>query len=214
MQTTVLDFFSGTHWLSVATQLAKSTDASTLNDDVGCESDAIAKKRLWWCIIVRDRIHSLALRRPTQLGPEQGRIPLDYLNEVDLEQEIESSSVYAPQEKRRLLMIFRLQCHLAVIITEIVDIAYAPLWGTLPKSGSPEDISRIQNEIDHMQSGLQRWRDTAEKLLENRFNSVGVLAFTKLTYIYYEWVHEKFEFPTFLALIPLPQLCSTRCQSL
>lgn len=193
-QTTALDLFSGTRWLSAAIQLAKSAEADMFGHNMGCGPDTIAKKRLWWCIILRDRIHSLALRRPIQLGPGQGRIPTDYLDEVDMRDEIQNSQVYKEDEKRQLVTIFRHQCHLAVIITELINVAYAPLWSTLPKFGSEEDVFDAQDEIDQMKNALQKWADLAKGTLEGSSNSIGVVMFTKLTYMYYEWVHDKLLF--------------------
>ncbi|KAJ5438519.1 uncharacterized protein N7458_009517 [Penicillium daleae] len=83
-QTTALDFFSGTRWLSVATQLAKSIEADLFSHDPKRNYETVARKRLWWCIILRDRVHSLALRRPTQVSLERGGIPTKYLDEIDL----------------------------------------------------------------------------------------------------------------------------------
>ncbi|GLI79124.1 hypothetical protein PoHVEF18_007450 [Penicillium ochrochloron] len=185
-QTTALDFFSGTRWLSVAMQLARSIEADLFSHDLRRSPDTVSKKRLWWCIILRDRIHSLALRRPTQVGLERGGIPTKYLDEEDLADEIQNSRVYDPKEKTQLVAIFRLQCDLAIVITELVNITYAPLWGTVRKSDSQETFYTIQNEVDRMKVGLQRWRDTADKLLETQSTSLGIAVFNKLTRIYYE----------------------------
>lgn len=167
-------------------QLAKSIEADLFNHDLRRGHDTAAKKRLWWCIILRDRIHSLALRRPTQVGLERGGIPTKYLDEVDLADEIQNSRVYDPKEKTQLVAIFRLQCHLAIVITELVNITYAPLWGTVPRSDSQESFYMIENEVDRMKCGLQRWKDTADKVLEIQSTSLGIAVFNKLTHIYYE----------------------------
>ena len=167
-------------------QLAKSIEADLFNHDLRPGHDTVAKKRLWWCIILRDRIHSLALRRPTQVGLERGGIPTKYLDEVDLADEIQNSRVYDPKEKTQLVAIFRLQCHLAIVITELVNITYAPLWGTVPRFDSQETFSTIENEVDRMKCGLQRWKDIADKVLEIQSTSIGIAVFNKLTRIYYE----------------------------
>lgn len=167
-------------------QLARSIEADLFNHDLRRSHDTVAKKRLWWCIILRDRVHSLALRRPTQVGLERGGIPTKFLDEVDLADEIQNSRVYDPKEKTQLVTIFRLQCDLAIVITELVNITYAPLWGTVQKSDSQESFYAIQNEVDGMKAGLQRWRDTADKELETQSTSLGIAVFNKLTRIYYE----------------------------
>lgn len=185
-QTTALDFFSGTRWLSVATQLAKSIEADLFSHDPKRNYETVARKRLWWCIILRDRVHSLALRRPTQVSLERGGIPTKYLDEIDLADEIQNSRVYDPKEKTQLVAIFQLQCHLAIVITDLVNITYAPLWGTVRKSQSHETFYTIENEVDRMKCGLQRWRDAANNVLEKQSTSLGIAVFTKLTRIYYE----------------------------
>lgn len=167
-------------------QLAKSIEADLFSHDLRRSHDTVAKKRLWWCIILRDRIHSLALRRPTQVGLERGGIPTKYLEEEDLADEIQNSRVYDPKEKTQLVAIFRLQCHLAIVITELVNITYAPLWGPVSRSDSQESLYTIENEVDRMKCGLQIWKDAAEKVLEIQSTSLGIAVFSKLTRIYYE----------------------------
>jgi hypothetical protein len=186
-QTTASDLFSGTHWLSAAIQLAKSAEADISDHELGDKNpETLAKKRLWWCIILRDRIHSLALRRPIQLRPDQAHIGCDYLHEKDMEDEIEHSKVYSADEKRQLVHIFRLQCQLAVSITDLITIVYSPLWSTHPEFTSAKNAISTQNEIDEMKYSLQKWAEIAANTLGTSSTSASVIMFTKLTYMYYE----------------------------
>ncbi|KAH8694309.1 hypothetical protein BGW36DRAFT_430319 [Talaromyces proteolyticus] len=186
-QTTASDLFSGTHWLSVAIQLAKSAEADISDYELGDKNpETLAKKRLWWCIILRDRIHSLALRRPIQLRPDQAHITCEYLHETDMEDEIEHSKVYSADEKRQLVHIFRLQCQLAVTITDLITIVYSPLWSTHPEYISAKNAINTQNEIDQMKYSLQKWAEVAAKTLETSSTSASAIMFTKLTYMYYD----------------------------
>lgn len=190
-QSSAIDLSAGTHWLSCAIQFGKVANAHLYSCDTQHgDTERLAKKRLWWCILLRDRILPLALRRQIQLTPDQGNLPSDYLDESDLQVEIHNSEVYGATVKRHLITILSLQCQLALAITDLIRIAYAPIWNSLPVIATEHDFSKALNEINDAKRAIRTWADTAETLLGPNSESINfygsTFLFMKLTYMYYE----------------------------
>lgn len=161
-------------------------------------------KRLWWCIILTDRILSLSWRRPIQVTTAQFDVhseydlPFDY---TDLADEIERSRVYNSGTKRSLIEIFVQMVRLAVALTDLLVLAWpvndAPVWN---KELGDEDASSIMD----CKSRLSSWKSAAARRLvasggvgesadrsngrEAGFTHDSVVLYTGFLYLLYQWV--------------------------
>ncbi|KAL2798011.1 hypothetical protein BJX66DRAFT_347625 [Aspergillus keveii] len=129
------DLHAGSLWLSIAIQNAivynalhpspnifpTANPASTPNPSNKQEN---IKRRIWWSILLRDRIIPLGLRRHPQITPQTmdltGESCLTPLGERDLEDEISCSEVYDAETKRLLARVLGIQCELAVVLSDVL----------------------------------------------------------------------------------------------
>lgn len=162
---------TGSFWLGVAIQQARLAGAHqyrSLYGNFGLESQTPAAlkrrntlKRLWWCIILNDRIMSLSTWRPIQvsrlhLHPDlDARCPFDQADFVD---EVERSRVYNSGAKRALIEMFIKMADLAALLTELLAEAMpldeGPHWDHR-YSGQEKD------RLEECKNKMTSWYDAA-----------------------------------------------------
>ncbi|KAL2828811.1 hypothetical protein BJY01DRAFT_255256 [Aspergillus pseudoustus] len=125
-QSSSMDLHAGSLWLSIAIQNAIVYGA--LHPTPHPKQDNV-KGRIWWSILLRDRIIALGLRRHPQITPQTldltGRSCVTPLGETDLEDEITHSEVYDPETKRLLARVLVIQCELAMVFTEVLVLVHS-----------------------------------------------------------------------------------------
>lgn len=153
--------YTGSTWLGIAIQQAKLAEAHRYASVVpphrsgnSPQASALLKhqnslKRLWWCIIMYDRVIAVCSRRPIQITRAHFDLdsvrhePLGY---ADLDDEIERSRVYNPGTRKSLVDIFELHTKLAVVLTDLLVVVWplddAPRW---EKSFGDEEMRKIEN---------------------------------------------------------------------
>lgn len=150
------------------------------------------KKRLWWSVLLRDRILPLGLRRHLQISPDQFDLDIDCMDEKDLDDEIHSSQVYNAGTKRSLALILNFQCRLALILTSVVITVYAPNSFTQPKKATEKEFMESLGDISNIKLSLREWYDEATAALSPITCSDGVhdsvTLYSDMMYIYYEYV--------------------------
>ncbi|CEL08458.1 hypothetical protein ASPCAL11608 [Aspergillus calidoustus] len=129
------DLHAGSLWLSIAIQNAIVYNALHPSPAPSANPTAIStqgpstkqeniKRRIWWSILLRDRIIPLGLRRHPQITPQTmdltGESCLTPLGERDLEDEISCSEVYDAETKRLLARVLGIQCELAVVFSDVL----------------------------------------------------------------------------------------------
>ncbi|KAL3449086.1 hypothetical protein BJX65DRAFT_306627 [Aspergillus insuetus] len=129
------DLHAGSLWLSIAIQNAIVYNAlhpspntfSTANPTPAPNPSTKKenlKRRIWWSILLCDRIIPLGLRRHPQITPQTmdltGESCLTPLGERDLEDEISCSEVYDAETKRLLARVLGVQCELAVALSDVL----------------------------------------------------------------------------------------------
>lgn len=164
-----------------------------------------ALKRLWWCIILRDRIISLMYRTCIQVT----RAHFDFDKEAhtplgvsDMANEIERSRVYNSGTKKSLIDMLAHHFRLMVALTDLLEL----VW---PLDESPQWEKRYGDEeavkIEHCKAQMRSWyqRATArfpmpKEGLSSRPNVAGggrlagdfhhdsVVLYTNLMYITYQ----------------------------
>ncbi|KAL4959275.1 Zn(II)2Cys6 transcription factor [Aspergillus stella-maris] len=125
------DFHAGSLWLSISVQNLVVANAL---DPTPNPATANLQKRIWWGIVLRDRILSLGLGRQPQLvidGNGKGTrndgsiatvLGGDVLGEEDLEEEFDASEVYDPETKRNLAKVLTAQCELAICLGNVLAL--------------------------------------------------------------------------------------------
>ncbi|KAL4789283.1 hypothetical protein BDV19DRAFT_395188 [Aspergillus venezuelensis] len=125
------DLHAGSLWLSISVQNLLVANAL---DPTPNPATSNLQKRIWWGIMLRDRILSLGLGRQPQLvidgdgkGTRNGGsiaavIGEDVLGEEDLEEEFDASEVYDPETKRILAKVLAAQCELAMCLGNVLAL--------------------------------------------------------------------------------------------
>lgn len=110
-----------TYWLSVAVQLARSHrfDDPEQSGDLP-QTEVIARKKVWQCCLIRDRMMALATRRPVHITPAQYDYRARLISMEDFEDEISHSKVHDPEARRALAKVFIAECDWSVISTDVL----------------------------------------------------------------------------------------------
>ncbi|KAI3393263.1 hypothetical protein diail_4522 [Diaporthe ilicicola] len=117
-------------------------------------------KRLWWCIVLRDRVLSLTFRTCIQIT----RVHFDFdaeahapLGFADLASEIERSRVYNSGTKRSLIEMLAHHIQLMVALTDLLAIVWpldeVPQWA---KRYGEEEAGKIERCKAQLRSWYQR----------------------------------------------------------
>ncbi|KAL2850624.1 hypothetical protein BJY01DRAFT_245326 [Aspergillus pseudoustus] len=127
----------------------------------------VVKKRLWWSIFVRDRILALGLRRPPQILPTNFGSPSTFIVESDIQNKSLHSEVYDTDSKNAMVKLWRSQCHLALILTEVVLIACPPGGLSQICSSTGKDFQNAMARINHIKNSLNNWYTSTRPLMES-----------------------------------------------
>ncbi|KAL6817269.1 hypothetical protein J3E69DRAFT_345034 [Trichoderma sp. SZMC 28015] len=178
---------TNTHWMVNAVHYARCARADqyyTLSDD---NPSKLILKRLWWACILRDRVMSLSLRRPLNIGCDEFDFSLPGLTLADFSDELGVSTVYDRPTKQILAHMMSAFCELIIPLNKALVILY-PASG--PKSVKSD--ADIQKESDTCVETLQLldvWFRKTKERFEISTPSIGIhkalTMFTKMTFIYY-----------------------------
>lgn len=147
----------------------------------------LSKKRLWWSVFVRDRVLWLGRHRRPQFISANFTPRIGYLEEEDFSEEIMFSAVYEPKAKRASLEIFQAQCRLAIILTDVILIAFSASDGFVPCLSS-EELRTSLDRIRTIKSNLARWKKEFQMTLRptelSQQETIDIL--THLTMMHYQ----------------------------
>ncbi|OJD11753.1 hypothetical protein AJ78_07536, partial [Emergomyces pasteurianus Ep9510] len=189
-QSSSVDFHAGSLWLTNAIQHAILYGAHLYNSESNInDPQRGTKKRLWWSILLRDRILPLGLRRYPQITPQHFDLSLDCITEEDLQDEIHNSEVYNPETKSILANVLRVQCQLAIVLTGVIMIVYAPNGFSQPKVMTEKEFMKSLREIEDIRACLAQWANEAKSAFGSIFASDSVhesaTLYSNLTFMYY-----------------------------
>ncbi|KAJ5086193.1 Transcription factor [Penicillium argentinense] len=145
------------------------------------------KKRLWWSILLRDRSLCIGLRRRPQITSVNLHGCRDWLKEEDFEGEMHASQIFNYEAKRRLLVAFQEQCHLAILLTDLVSVVFAPR-ATCGLPPSAEVFHSLMHEVEAIKRALVEWEAQALPAPAPTFqpqNDDPSAALRSLTFMYY-----------------------------
>ena len=183
---------AGTTWLSLAIQNAMIVGAHRFHQERDkADKQAMAKKRLWWSIIIRDRIMPLALRRSPQIENSHFDLDLEGLNEDDLQDEIACSRVYNPSTKVLLAKLLFYQCQFALVLTELLATAYNPKMFTMSRSLSQDQFLRELGKMAALDAKLVDWFGSIKGTLDHNLQqgdeiNDSLKLHSELMYMYYQ----------------------------
>ncbi|KAL2818059.1 hypothetical protein BJX63DRAFT_429384 [Aspergillus granulosus] len=211
-QSSSSDLHAGSLWLSIAIQNAIVYGA--LHPTPDPKQDNI-KRRIWWSILLRDRIIPLGLRRHPQITPQTldltGNSCVTPLGEKDFEDEIGHSEVYDSDSKRLLARVLGIQCELAMVFTDVLMLVHSGSGGGIGLMGigvgfglgkrqsqphsQPQtqtqtlSISSVKKQVSNCKAALLRWSTNAKAALGAVVNShmthESVSLYFGLTFFYY-----------------------------
>jgi hypothetical protein len=87
----------------------------------------------------------------------------DWLKEEDLEDEMHHSPVYDYDTKMLLFGALQEQCHLAVLLTDLVSLVFAPRVNS-PESFSVDELRRLMCTIKGIRQSLIAWEAQVQPL--------------------------------------------------
>ena len=186
------DLQLNTSWLSTAIQYARADECHLYYclPEITAQQRR-AKKRLWWCCILRDRIVALGVRRPVQITPDHFDFTQMPPTEDDFAGEIERSRVYNPGTKTLLARTFILQCQLAIALGTTLMTIY-PLNGVtnVDASNTSRPSELLQAKIVESERLLSAWMEKARAHLDHDLESFttpnkSLRLYADLTLIYY-----------------------------
>jgi aromatic ring-cleaving dioxygenase len=167
------------YWLTIALHHARVIHAHRYYE-LKHHEKANLLKRVWWVCVCRDRLLSLGLRRPFQIGAHEFDFSQSALTISDLSDEIHRSLVYSAASKRALLQLFNYQCELCVALTTGLILL------------SPLTVAAVVNQ-EHLSNGiaqLLRWhqqtRGQLDFLVEPGIEHDSAVLYKCLLLIYYQ----------------------------
>lgn len=142
-------------------------------------------KRVWWSIVLRDGFISLAFRRNTQINWSNPNLKAKFLDESDLEDEIENSEVYDRTIKRFHIKTFERQCQLAVIVIEMMSAFFPQQYRCSYES--IDEVTGAMKEIQDVKHAFSCWEQISYEVLypEEQPWPDAATNFTNMTRAYY-----------------------------
>ncbi|PVH69031.1 hypothetical protein DL98DRAFT_661897 [Cadophora sp. DSE1049] len=181
---------SNTSWLRLCIQFANAANISMYYQDCTLSAEEkLLRKRLWWCIVIRDRILPLGVRRCIQITRENFDFSQSRLCEKDLEPEFRSSCVYDAETKRELAQVFLVQLDLAVELTDALSDLYPATGFRSFDKLDYNDVMSMPKKIEQCQVDLDSWHARfVEWVVPGEWSNKhkSVILYSGLTSIYFQ----------------------------
>lgn len=149
-------------WLRNATHYAQIAGANRHYRPRGSDSTRSSLlKRIWWCVILRDRILSLGLRRTSYivLGPSWSD-QSSLLNAGDFDAELGRSAVHSLDAQHRIIEVISTTCRLMQHLTEALELyRHESLEERLEYAET--SLAASVNHIQRSLLSLRIWYDAA-----------------------------------------------------
>jgi hypothetical protein len=181
---------AGSLWLDIALHHARLIGAHKYDGELDRKApDTLCKKRLWWCILIRDMVLSIGLRIPAKISRIHFNMDSPAIDDLEDDSRFPSSLDFSTQNKYALNQIFGLQCRLAIITSEITTLAYGPTAEIRAEEAPMAEFQQILVDINRCKTDLDCWRNNAISVIA--FNSTDnqslpeVTAFGHVVFIHY-----------------------------
>lgn len=156
---------AGCLWLDIALHHARIIGAHKQDRELDPTApDTLCKKRLWWCIVLRDMVLSIGLHIPARIN----RMHFNMDDSPAIYDSIPSSLDFSTQNKYALNQIFGLQCRLAIITSEITTLSYGPTAEILAEEAPVTEFQQLLVDINRCKIDLDCWRNDAISVIALR----------------------------------------------
>jgi hypothetical protein len=146
--------------------------------------DESLKKRLFWSILLRDRSLCIGLRRRPQVPTTSSDDYCNWLTEEDFADEIKHSRVYDETTKRLLLQALQEQCQLAVLLSDLVSLVFAPR--AIPLCFlSGDQFNGLMSTIERIKLTLVEWETRTLSATKPTARAGPAAILTNLTCMYF-----------------------------
>ena len=178
---------AGCLWLDIALHHARLIGAHNGDRELNLKApDALCKKRLWWCILIRDMVLSIGLRIPAKINRIYFNLNPPAMDDLKDYTKLSSSRGFSARIKHALSQIFGLQCRLAIIASEISALAYGPTAEIQAEELSMTEFQQIISDLNRCKADLDCWMNDASPVIafqsaENR--SPALTAFGHVVFI-------------------------------
>jgi Fungal specific transcription factor domain len=157
---------AGCHWLDIALHHARLIGAHNCDSELDLRVlDALCKKRLWWCILIRDMVLSIGLRIPAKINRIHFNLSSPTMDDLKDYTRVLSSQSFSAQIKYALSQIFGLQCRLAIISSEISTLAYGLTAEIQAEELSMTEFQQIISDLNRCKADLDCWMNDASPVI-------------------------------------------------
>ncbi|KAL3445394.1 hypothetical protein BJX65DRAFT_309863 [Aspergillus insuetus] len=151
-----VDPTTSSSWLSSSLQHAQTLQAHNCHSPTGDAQLIADHKRLWWCLLLRDRILSLTLHRPLQIPPQVFNTDTALFEVADVYSVDGNTAVIHGQTRFGLPWLFETYQCLIDILTELSALVFsARVPG--PASGTDAQLNLV-GLWEYHASRLHGWR--------------------------------------------------------
>ena len=160
------DNHAGCLWLDIALHHARLISAHNCDGELDLRSlDSLRKRRLWWCILIRDMVLSIGLRIPAKIHRVRFNLNSPAMDDFKDYTRASSSRGFSAPIKHALSQIFGLQCRLAIISSEVLTLAYGPTAEIQAEKLSMTEFQQIISNLNRCKADLDCWMNDASPVI-------------------------------------------------
>jgi hypothetical protein len=180
---------AGCLWLDIALHHTRFIGAHNRDGELDLRApNTLCKKRLWWCIVIRDMVLSIGLHIPAKINRMHFNPNPPAMHDLEDTSRVSSSLGFSPQTKYALSQLFGLQYRLAIIASEITTLAYGPT-AEITAELSVTEFQQILSVIDRCKTDLDCWMHDARLVITFQSAANGslpaVTAFGHVVFTHY-----------------------------
>ncbi|KAL2842032.1 hypothetical protein BJY01DRAFT_249268 [Aspergillus pseudoustus] len=156
--TAMMDPTTAANWLSISIQYAQTLSApSWYAFHAGDTAYQLAPKRLWWCLLLRDRTLSITSHRPLQISPFLFDIDISLFTSTDIHEDFGAPESFNWSVGLGAAALFECQRGLIHTLTDLSLLLFAPRM----TGGLMADFTRdpgVLDPWDNLSSRLLEWK--------------------------------------------------------
>lgn len=115
------------------------------------------QRMAWQICLVRDRMLSLAMRRPLQILPAYFPYEARILSLEEVTEHFQSSIIYPSSSRLHSAQTFTALCDLAVVMTNAIQLLYPADRGPLQSPGSLDEYHNSLSRCQECKDQISKW---------------------------------------------------------
>lgn len=160
----------GCHWLSIAIRLAKNIDMHNQAKTHGSGRKSYLYRRVWQCLVIRDRLMSLGVHRPLLIPPDQYDFTQSSVTVHTLFPELDETSVRMYGTRRSTMELFIRLYELSVQLTDVIMLVYPPGdrfcdWTSNNDLGAFKDANECRKSLSNWFDDTLQFRDNEDDMV-------------------------------------------------